>query len=193
MTGADAAGLDHGARQAIAELTLDDDETEERLEALHLMLPSTMRKLTNGYELRTFWWEIFECLRKISLIAVPILFKEGSIDQLTSGLVICFVTFSMYTAFAPFISYSDDVLSIVCQLQIFFTLLSAVLKQANPESVIMSTLMPIMILIPPITALVLEFPWVDAAKVGRVWAESEKQLKVALQEKKDDEPFDMFA
>ena len=44
-----------------------------------------------------------------------------------------------------------------------------------------------------ITALVLEFPWVDAAKVGRVWAESEKQLKVALQEKKDDEPFDMFA
>lgn len=142
---------------SVAGLTLDDDETEERLEALHLHLPSTMRKLTNGYELRTFWWEVFECFRKISLIAVPIFFKEGSIDQLTAGLVICFVTFSTYTAFAPFISHSDDVLSIVCQLQIFFTLLSAVLKQANPNSVIMSSLMPIMILIPPAVALILEF------------------------------------
>ena len=44
-----------------------------------------------------------------------------------------------------------------------------------------------------VTALVLEFPWVDAAKVKSVWAASEKQLHKVTVAAKNDEPFDMFA
>ena len=122
----------------------DEEEMshEEKLEALQLNLPSTLRKLVNGYELRTYWWELFECARKISLIAVPIFLPPGSVDQLTVGILICFLSFSMYTAFAPFIEPSDDILSIVCQLQVFFALLSAILKRANPTSNVMNVVMP---------------------------------------------------
>ena len=41
------------------------------------------------------WFEIFECVRKILLILLPIFFEAESSEQLTCGLVVCFVTFGM--------------------------------------------------------------------------------------------------
>lgn len=46
--------------------------------------------------MRTFWFEIFECMRKILLILVPIFFEQDSPEQLTIGLIICFMTFGAY-------------------------------------------------------------------------------------------------
>lgn len=53
-----------------------------------MQLPSTLRKLTTGYELRTYWWEIFECFRKVVLVSIPVALPPGSIDQLTLGLLV---------------------------------------------------------------------------------------------------------
>ena len=42
--------------------------------------------------MRTFWFEIFECVRKIALIGLPVFFQQGSTPQLILGLLICFVS-----------------------------------------------------------------------------------------------------
>eukprot|EP00966_Prymnesium_polylepis_P190878 4423585-Prymnesium_polylepis.1 len=36
----------------------------EEFDRLRARLPTTLRKLTSGYEMRTYWFEIFECGRK---------------------------------------------------------------------------------------------------------------------------------
>lgn len=73
-----------------------DAEYSERLEAylgLRDELPTTIRKLTAGYELRTFWFESFECMRKIMLVGLPVFFPAGSPGQRVLGLVVCFLTY----------------------------------------------------------------------------------------------------
>eukprot|EP00966_Prymnesium_polylepis_P333091 7388559-Prymnesium_polylepis.1 len=39
----------------------------EEFDRLRAKLPTTLRKLTAGYEMRTYWFEIFECGRKVAL------------------------------------------------------------------------------------------------------------------------------
>ena len=51
------------------------------MEKLKEKLDPISVKLTAGYEMRCYWFEIFECLRKIVLIGVPILLEEGSTEQ----------------------------------------------------------------------------------------------------------------
>eukprot|EP00966_Prymnesium_polylepis_P269554 6227006-Prymnesium_polylepis.8 len=43
------------------------DTALEEYEALREKLPTALRKLTAGYELRCFGFEIFECVRKVAL------------------------------------------------------------------------------------------------------------------------------
>ena len=65
---------------------------------LRALLPSGLRRLTAGYELRTYWFELFECLRKILLVGLPVFCPPGTPGQLIIGLVICFVTFGACAA-----------------------------------------------------------------------------------------------
>ena len=61
------------------------------------VLPGYMIKLTSGYEYRTYWFEIFETIRKVLLVGVPSVFPErGGTAQLFWGLIVCFITFGMY-------------------------------------------------------------------------------------------------
>lgn len=60
-------------------------------------LPSHLRMLTDAYDMRTYAFEIFECLRKVAIIFIPIFFTRGSPMQLFVGLIICFLTFGVYT------------------------------------------------------------------------------------------------
>ena len=64
----------------------------EEFDRLRAKLPTTLRKLTAGYEMRTYWFEIFECGRKVALVCLPVFFSPGSPGQLILGLVICFLT-----------------------------------------------------------------------------------------------------
>merc|ERR1711871_869494 len=73
------------------------------------------------------WFEIFECFRKLALVCIPVFFTPpGSATQLIFGLIVCFCTFGVYTAFAPFIEYNSNIFAQLCQVQIFFALLSSV-------------------------------------------------------------------
>ena len=53
--------------------------------------------------MRTYWFEIFECVRKILLVGLPIFCPPGSPGQLILGQLICFITYGLYALFAPYV------------------------------------------------------------------------------------------
>ena len=58
--------------------------------------------------------------------------------------------------YSPFEDSGDDLLSVVCQLQIFFSLLSKIILQTNPNDPVMSVLLPMMLGVPPLAGFVFE-------------------------------------
>ena len=81
----------------------------------------------NPDDLRVFWFELFECVRKIMLVGMPVFFEVGSVSQLTFALLVCFISFGLYMMFSPYADDSDDRLAQLCQMQIFFSLVSSLL------------------------------------------------------------------
>jgi len=151
-----------------AEAAATQEETDEMVrraievhqasgEALRKMrdkLPSTLRKLTAGYELRTYWFEIFECLRKIALIGLPIFFPPGSPPQLIFGLIICFLSYGAFCAYSPYFRVDDNFLAQVSQVVIFFSLVSSVVTNAFPEDPVMQVLLPALLAVPLILPII---------------------------------------
>ena len=72
-------------------------------EALMDQLPDFVTKLISGYRLKCFWFEIFECVRKLALVCMPVFFPIGSDAQLVYGLCVCFLTFGVYMLLNPFL------------------------------------------------------------------------------------------
>ena len=51
--------------------------------------------------------QIFECVRKISLVGLPVFFTAGSVTQRILALLVCFLTYGAYCTWAPFVEYWD--------------------------------------------------------------------------------------
>jgi len=98
---------------------------EEQAEHL-ASLPDYMRKLLSGYNYRNAGFESYECVRKLALVCMPSFFQPGSPTQLIFGLLVCFVTFGMYTSIKPYEEARANVLAQICQVQVFFALVSAI-------------------------------------------------------------------
>jgi hypothetical protein len=126
------------------------------LESLRGELPTTLRKLTAGYELRTYWFEIFECVRKILLIGLPIFFPPGSPPQLIFGLMICFLSYGAYCVYSPYVADDDDLIAQVAQVIIFFSLISSLVTDAYPEDSLMSALLPALLAVPVVLTFIFE-------------------------------------
>ena len=108
-----------------------------------------MQKLIVGYTLRTYDFELIECLRKLAIICLPIFFRPaGSVAQLIFGLMVCFLTFGTLMLYAPYVEKEDNFLASMCQVQIFFVLLSSValkydtgsLEEATNVDILLSVL-----------------------------------------------------
>jgi hypothetical protein len=67
--------------------------------------------------MKAYWFEVFECFRKFSLVGVPVFFDPGSSLQLVYGLLICFINFGFYMAFSPYHDIGEDRLAELCQVQ----------------------------------------------------------------------------
>jgi len=138
------------------------------------VLPGYMLKLTGGYEYRTYWFELWETVRKVLIVGVPSTFTDrGGTAQLFWGLLVCFFTFGSYMMYAPFIEDSDDQLSQLAQLQIFLTLLSSLSLRATPPSEFVSSLVTVVLFIVPLLGLALETPLLEVlgdakAKLGEL-------------------------
>ena len=152
------------------------EATGKALAKLRGELPTTLRKLTAGYELRMYWFEIFECVRKILLVGLPIFFPAGSPAQLIFGLIICFLSYGAYCVCAPYIKDEDDFLAQVAQVVIFFSLVSSLVTNAYPNDPIMSALLPALLAVPVILTFIFESPLLEYL---RSFIEPDAEGKVA--------------
>ena len=91
-------------------------------------------KLTGGYEMEVYWLEVFECVRKICLIGLPIFVEPGSSAQLIVGLLVCFISYGMYASYEPYIKDSDDWLAKFSQVSLFFSLVSSIALKVESDS-----------------------------------------------------------
>jgi hypothetical protein len=95
-------------------------QLEREHTAILSKMPEYVQKLATGFRTTVFWFEIFECIRKLFLVCIPVFFEPGSSTQLIFGLMICFITFGAYTALTPFVADTSNTFSQLCQMQIFF-------------------------------------------------------------------------
>ena len=140
----------------------DDGEPEHPRLDPDILLPGYMRRLTGDYEFRTYWFELFETMRKVLLVGIPSTFPErGGTAQLFWGLMVCFITFGAYMMYAPFVKDSDDTLSQLAQLQVFLTLLSSLALRASPPSKLAGDLVTAVLFLVPCIGVALETPLLD--------------------------------
>jgi FtsH-binding integral membrane protein len=89
---------------------------------------------------------------QVALVGIPVFFNPGSSEQLTLGLIVCFLSFGLYMSLAPFKLDSDDLLQQACQVQIFFSLLSALVLKTETNSGAMGAILSVMLFIPSVFA-----------------------------------------
>jgi hypothetical protein len=118
-------------------------------------LPVAVKKLTDGYEHRAYWFEVLECVRKIMLVGLPVVFRPGSSEQRFLGLLICFFTAAAYAFFTPYEEVSDDILACVCQLDVFLLLNAAIVFDSHLRATRLDIALTVMLLAP--IALVILF------------------------------------
>jgi len=115
-------------------------QLKKREEALRAGLPDYVQKLILGYELRTYYFEIIECFRKLAIVCLPVFFRpSGSVGQLIFGLLVCFLTFGAHMLYSPYIEDENDRLAQLCQVHIFFSLTSSIALKYDPTTLSDST------------------------------------------------------
>ena len=102
----------------------------------HLLNSLTVKakKLTNGYTDQAYFFEVFECLRKIALVGIPVLTDPGSVEQRAFGMVICFFTTCLLSYFNPYVDEGDNFLAVLAQFEIAITLICAMVLEKIPGS-----------------------------------------------------------
>ena len=143
-------------------------------------LPSSVSKLLKGYELRVCWFEIFECVRKLAVACLPVFFQpSGSASQLLFGLMVCFMCFGAYVHFDPFEDRGNDAVARLCQVQIFFSLLSSVaLSFSDDENAgsYIDVLLVMLWFLPVTLAVVLESPLRPVVLELLSWLATKKRM-----------------
>ena len=144
-------------------------------------LPGSVSKLLKGYELRAWWFEIFECGRKLAVACLPVFFTpSGSATQLVFGLMICFLCFGAYVHFDPYEDRGNDAVARLCQTQIFFSLLASVAIASDDGANAGSNLDAVLVVlwfVPVGLACFLESPVVSVAQmVADKWV-AKQQVK----------------
>ena len=110
-------------------MTVDEQLHEEA----HRRLPHFMIRLIEPYRLTTYWFEIVECLRKVAIVGLPAFFFQGSIEQVLLGQVTAVSMFGVFLAVRPSDDAGDNVLQTAAQLQIYGTLLVAIILKLDPS------------------------------------------------------------
>ena len=114
--------------------------------------------LTETYRASIFYFEIFEyeapppaclscashaptpvlsryALQKLTLVGLLVFFQPGSLEQLTLGLIVCFVYFGLCCYLQPFGSKADNLMVSVTQFSLFVAMLAAIIiEHGSPDT-----------------------------------------------------------
>lgn len=75
-----------------------------------------------------FWWyEIYECFRRLSFTGMLVFFEPGSAPQLCFSIILALLSSLMYVYNQPFERTEENTLAQISTVGIFFTLLSGIL------------------------------------------------------------------
>ena len=83
---------------------------------------TSIKFLFKEYEPYYWWFEIFECARRLMLTGGSVMFMEGTATQVVCGILIALLSIHVYSMCQPFIHDEDDMLALAAQWGIFFTL-----------------------------------------------------------------------
>lgn len=86
------------------------------------------------YEPRCWYFEIFECVRRLSLSGLLVFYAPGTPYQCITGTLICVVYLRIYASYKPFIEAKNTTIAELCQWQVFFTLFSLLLIKTSVVS-----------------------------------------------------------
>jgi ABC-type Mn2+/Zn2+ transport system permease subunit len=79
----------------------------------------------------------------------------GSASQLVVGLLVCFISSMLYAAYSPYIDKNDGLLAQVCQLSLFFVLVSTIALRNDGERASDTLGVPLVVtlFVPPAAAM----------------------------------------
>ena len=118
---------------------------------------------SDRFSASTDWFELFECARKSCLVGLPVFFDPGSASQLILGLLVCFISSTIYAMYTPYSQTKNNRLALVCQISLFFSLASSIALKMDPvaaQSGPLSTLL-IMSLAMPFVTMIVQECWGD--------------------------------
>ena len=84
-----------------------------------------LRPIIDGYQAKYYWYELLECLRKLSLVGLLNFVQgggSGGIVPLVAGSLIAAALLCTLCALRPYQLLSDNALAIACQAAVFVTL-----------------------------------------------------------------------
>ena len=142
----------------------DAEWHHEEVARLKPRLSPFVAKLTDGYDMRCYWFEVFECMRKIFLVGIPALFEPGSVEQFMFGMIVCFLSYGMYAFYTPYDDESNDRLQTAAQVEIFVALLAWAGSEMTSESTAMAVALTGLLCVPPIIALLYQTGLNDEVK-----------------------------
>ena len=106
----------------------------ELRDALFKRLSPAVLRITTGYDLRRYWFELFESFRRIFFIWVVTWFEPGTVEQRTIGLIGTFLLWGALNLYKPYESYSDELLARAAQFNTFFAIITGMITQIVPDS-----------------------------------------------------------
>eukprot|EP00519_Triparma_laevis_P011672 CAMPEP_0182513664 /NCGR_PEP_ID=MMETSP1321-20130603/34400_1 /TAXON_ID=91990 /ORGANISM="Bolidomonas sp., Strain RCC1657" /LENGTH=700 /DNA_ID=CAMNT_0024720721 /DNA_START=124 /DNA_END=2226 /DNA_ORIENTATION=+ len=85
------------------------------------------------YEPHMWWFEIFECVRRLSMTGMLIFVAPGSASQIVAAMLLSILSIVSFVHWRPYVYEEDDDLAIACQLSIFFTIFGALLIRVEVD------------------------------------------------------------
>jgi len=89
--------------------------------------------LWDCYEPQLWWFEIFDCVRRLSLTGLLVFVFKGQASQIVVAMVLASLSVVAFVHWRPFVKDENDNLAIVSQGAIFFTLLAGLLKKVEVD------------------------------------------------------------
>jgi hypothetical protein len=106
------------------------DDDDDKIDSKQLSISALRTSfLWEPYEPKYWYWEIIECYRRITLIAVLSLISPGSSPQSVLSVLLSLLFIKMYGYYQPYEADNDDIIAEVGQFQIFFTYFGALILQ----------------------------------------------------------------
>lgn len=100
-----------------------------------MRLPNALQRAVGPYDNRYFFYEIFECVRKLLLVCMPVFFDPpGSVAQLIFGLMCSVLSIIVLCLVQPYKLDSDNALALLGEVSIFFCMLASIVDKYDEQA-----------------------------------------------------------